>query len=97
MRRQSLAQEIVRLVEEKLTTDEIATRLRCSQTYVRAVKSRMRTGEIDVLLEYEDRSRRREERFDPVSAGHRDRAARLFRAGFSPWEIRQLLPDAVLR
>jgi len=98
MSRRGLAAEIIPLLEEKLTTEEIAQRLKCAQSYVRAVRSRCKTSEIDDLMDYEDQgSARVRERSDPkpLPGNQLERAARLRAAGFSPFEIAQAIPEVL--
>lgn len=101
MNRRGLAAEIVPLLEQKLTTDEIVARLGCAKSYVRAVKSRHCTSEIDDLMDYEDQaSGRVRHRADanarPLQGNQLERAERLHKAGFSAWEIAQAIPEVKL-
>jgi hypothetical protein len=85
--------DIIRMLDEGFEPYEVAETLGCSQSYVRSVKFRFRHQAANPG--YNRQRVQREEKMAPVAPNNLERATRLRRAGFSAFEIAQVIPSVV--
>lgn len=84
-----LAHKIGDMLDSGMTQANIAAACGCSESYVRAIKSGWRGFGIrtrDYSFKEPEGHR------NPIIPNNVERAIRLRRAGFSPWEIGQMIP-----
>lgn len=85
--------DILRMLDEGFEPYEIAETLGCTQSYARSVKFQFRHQTVNPG--FSRHRKQREEGMAPVRPNNRERAARLRAAGFSPFEIAQVIPSVV--
>ena len=85
--------DIIRMLDDGVETHEVARELGCSESYVRSVRHQFRYSRVNP--DYKRHRQQREERMSPVTPNNYERALRLRRAGFSAFEIAQVIPSVV--